>query len=166
MSFHFSRIAIALLALLLTTMSFATECTMNPAPIDAKRIGQNPLIKSIVFDKKNHKLSALLKNGQAFKLKHSGCEHSGAEATMWSEVNYAFEEKEQWKQEIIALAKIAFKKSIADDIAQSLNDQRNFDHITESSFTISTTTSSFFSYSVQIVKTESGSLITITYILG
>lgn len=162
----FSQLAVTLLALLLTTLSYATECTMNPAPIDAKRIAQNPLIKSIVFDKKNHKLSALLKNGQTIKLKHSGCDHSGAEVTMWSEIDYVFEDEEKWKKEIIALAKIAFIKTIADDIAHSLNDQRNFDHIAGASFTINVTTSSFFSYSVQILKTESGSLITIAYTIG
>ena len=139
---------------------------MNPAPIEVRRIAQNPLIKSIVFDRKNHKLSALLKNGQAFKLTHYGCDHSGAEVVMWSESNFDFTETEKWKQEINALVKLAFKKTIADDITQSLNDQRNFDALTKSSFIINVTTSSFFSYSVQVVKTEAGSLIIITYTLG
>ena len=63
--------------------AYATECTMRPTPIDAKRIARNPNVKSYTIAESRLVLNALLKNGNAVRIIHEGCAHSGSKAALW-----------------------------------------------------------------------------------
>lgn len=83
---------------------------MEATRIDMKRISQNLSIKSYVVNAEKLHMTALLKNGRVLKLTHNGCEHSGAEVSMWLDSDRPFSDADGWLKEAIVLAKIAFPR--------------------------------------------------------
>jgi hypothetical protein len=144
----------------------AAECTMNPVPIDVARIAREPAIKSYVVDKKRLALTALLKNGRAFKLVHMGCAHSGAMAALWSDSTLPLSEPKAWFTEIVHFARMAFAPGVASDIGASLKSGKVETTTTEDRIVIDAAPSTFMRYTVTIDSAEEGILMTITYSLG
>jgi hypothetical protein len=147
-------------------LAWSSECTMQPAPIDAKRIAHDRAIKSYVVGDERRSLTALLKNGRVLKLVHSGCDHSGATVSLWLETDLALSNTDAWVKEAGILARIVFTPAIAGDIAASLQSGTFARNATEARVVISASPSSFMSYSVVISRAERGLLLTIAYELG
>lgn len=139
---------------------------MNPAPIDVARIAREPAVKSYVVDKKRLALTALLKNGGAFKLEHSGCAHTGATATLWFDSSLPLSDPKAWFKNIVQFARTAFTPELANDIADSLKSGKVDVTASESRIVIDAAPSEFMTYSVSIEPAEQGILMTISYSLG
>lgn len=146
--------------------AFSSECTMNPAPVDIKRIAHNPLVKSYVVDVGTLSLTALLKNGRALRLIHTGCEHSGAEVSMWLDSERPFSDTDGWIKEASALVKIAFPVDVANDILNNIKSGDFKKETTEARVVISAAPSSFMTYTIVVSRAESGLLLTISFVLG
>jgi hypothetical protein len=157
--------------LLLSAISFShlassAECTMKPARIDVARIVQNSAIKAYVVGDGSLSFSALLKNGSALKLIHSGCDHSGASVSLWLDANAELSDTDFWIKKAGYAARIAFRPEIAADIIKSMQDGSFETRKYETRTVISASPSSFMSYSIVISKTEDGPLLTLSYELG
>lgn len=158
--------------LLLSAISFphlawSAECTMQPARIDVERIAKNNAIKSYVIGDGRLSFTALLKNGSALKLIHSGCDHSGASVSLWSDTDdAALSNTDFWVNKAGSVARIAFMPGVAADIIKSLQDGSFEVREYESRTVISASPSSFISYSIVISEAEHGQLLTISYELG
>ena len=162
-----SHLFLILLAVLsISRVGWSAECTMRAAPIDLKRIAHDKSIKSYVVDVRGQSITALLKNGRALKLTHSGCDHSGATAALWLDSDLALSDTTDWIKEANALVRIAFAREIAADISDSLLGGQFEKSGTEARVVLRVSPSSFMSYSVVISAAERGVLLTITYELG
>lgn len=160
------RRALLFLGVAVWQVAWPSECAMRPSPIDVKRIARHAAVQSHVVDANRLSLTALLRNGRALKLVHSGCDLAGAQATLWLENGCPFSETKAWLEEASALAHIAFVPSIANDIVTSLR-QGNFVHnATETRVVISASRNSFMSYSVVISGAEHGVLLSVAYELA
>lgn len=142
------------------------ECTMTPPRMDINRIAHNPAIKSYAVDRNKLSLTALLKNGHAIRLVHSGCEHSGAEASLWLDSDRPFSDHDGWSNEAITLIRIAFSSDIANAILKSIKSGVFDKKISESRIVFSAAPSSFMSYAIVISRAEQGVLLTVSYVLG
>jgi hypothetical protein len=154
-----------LLILVSTHVAWASDCTMKPAPIDAKRISHHASVKTYVENRREHKLTALLKNGQVLRLVHMGCEHSGASASTWLS-DQDLSTSDQRKKQAIFLSRLAFNNEIATDIVTNIQSQALNDKTSGGRSVISSSTSDFMSYTLVIEKVESGWMMTITYVIG
>lgn len=147
-------------------LAWSAECTMQPAPIDVKRIAHDGSIKRYVVAAESNSLTALLKNGRALKLRHSGCDRSGAIVSLWLDTELALSNTDAWIKEADTLASIAFTPEIAADIAGSLQSGKFERNGTDARVVLSASPSSFMSYSIVISRAEHGLLLTIAYALG
>lgn len=139
---------------------------MKPSPINITRIARNPLVKSYVANPGKFSLVALLKNGRAFKLVHSGCDHSGAEVTLWLDTERPLSDVEGWVGEVNSLAGITFSKDIANDISNSIKAENYLKETTEARLVMRSSPTSFMSYSIVISKVEHGYFLMISFELG
>ncbi len=154
-----------IIPVLFTHIAWAEDCTMRPAPINAKRFARNPIVKSYAVNMVEQSVTALLKNGQVLRLVHSGCEHSGATASLWIP-SKELPMKEVWVQQAIALSRLAFEKDSAADIERGLQAGK-FDIQSDGARNvINLNSSTFMSTSIVVVGLEQGWMITISYVLG
>lgn len=160
------RFVCLIATLTFSQVALSAACTMNPTPIDVKRIARNAAIKSYVVDEHALELTALLKNGRALRLVHMGCEHSGAWASLWFDTKLPFANKDAWKKEFINFSRIAFSPDVASDIIENLNSGNYKSKTSESRIEISESLTEFMNYTIVLSTTEQGVLLTITYSLG
>jgi hypothetical protein len=161
-----SRLLLLFIFFVTSNTAFSSDCLMKATRIDVKRISQNLNIKSYVVDAENLNMTALLKNGRVLKLNHNGCEHSGAEVSMWLDSDRPFSDADGWIKEAIVLAKIAFPASIVKDISMSIEKSTFQMKMTESRVVIEAAPTSFMTYSIVVSRVESGLMLTIVFVLG
>lgn len=161
-----TKISLSIVFFSFSEIAFSSECAMKPSPIDIARIARNPLVKSYVANPKKFSLAALLKNGRALKLVHSGCDHSGAEVILWLDTERPLSDVEGWVDEANSLAGIAFSKDIANDISNSIKAESYLKETTEVRLVMRSSPTSFMSYSIVISKVEHGYFLMISFELG
>ena len=160
------RHILALSVIAVSAQAAAADCTINPLPIDVKRIANNPSIKSYVVDKKKLALTALLKDGRVFKLSASGCDHSGGMVTLWLGSGAALSDTAPWVKEAVALIKMALPADTATDIAKSLQagtfeTEKSADRLVFSGHPLD-----YLSYTVEVSGDAEALMLTVSYVIG
>lgn len=147
--------------------AYATECTMRPTPIDAKRIARNPNVKSYTIAESRLVLNALLKNGNAVRIIHEGCAHSGSKAAVWLDSSTSLTDIREWLDEVIKLARIAFEPNVVREIEALIkNGNYSKDEVSEERLSISATPAEYIYYSMVVSRAEQGYVLLISYIEG
>lgn len=160
------RHILALSVILFSAPAPAADCTMNPLPIEVKRIANNPSVKSYVADKKKLTLTALLKNGRVFRLSASGCDRSGGKVTLWLRSGAALLDTAAWVKESIALVKMALPSDTATDIVKSLQNGTFQTEKSAGRFVLSGHPSDYLSYTVEVSENADTSILTVFYVIG
>ena len=160
------RHILALSGIMFSAGAVAADCTMNPLPIDVKRIANNPLVKSYVVDKKKLALTALLKDGRFFKLSASGCDHSGGMVTLWLGSGAELSDTARWVKEAVALINMTLPADTATDIAKSLQagtfeTEHGADRTVLSGHPLD-----YFSYTVEVSGGAGELMLTVSYVIG
>jgi hypothetical protein len=146
---------------------FAADCTIRPAPIDEKRIARNPQVKAHVIAESRLMLSALLKDGNAVRIIHEGCTHSGAEAAMWLNSSTSLTDVQKWLDEAIKLARIAFDPRIAHEVERLIvSGKYSRDETGEKRLRLSAAPAGYIQYSIVVSRAEQGYVLVISYVEG
>ena len=147
--------------------AYATECTMRPTPIDAKRIARIPNVKSYIIAESRLVMNALLRDGNAVRIIHQGCMHSGAKAAVWLDSSTSLTEIRKWLDEAIKLAKIAFEPNVVREIEALIkNGNYSTDEVSEVRLRISAAPAEYIYYSVVVSRAEQGYVLLISYVEG
>lgn len=162
------RILIVLFAGFFSQLVWAVDpnCTMQPAPIDVDRIAHRPEVKSYIVAANKLAVTALLKNGRAFRLVHTGCAHSGAEVALWFNTDVPASDVNAWIKEALALTRIAFSPGISKDIERSLKSGNYRVEKTDTRLVITASPTEFFSYDIVFTPIEHGVMLSVTYSFG
>jgi hypothetical protein len=160
------RIYSLLLPLLVHSVVHAEECQMKPPPLDTIRFAQSSQVKSFVLDRSKLAMTVLLKNGQTLRLVHAGCMHSGAEATLWLEVDIDNDDTDAWLKEAKCLAQLAFPASIASAIASSISRKEYERSGDRSRILYSGSVSTYMTYSIVVANAEHRRFLSISYVIG
>ena len=140
---------------------------MRRAPIDANRIARNPHVKAYTIAESRFVLNALLKDGNAIKIIHEGCAHSGAEAAMWLDSSVPLTDVLKWLSVAVKLAKIAFEPGMAREMEGFVkNGKDSKDEVGEKRLRISAAPAEYIQYSIVVSRAELGYVLVISYIEG
>ncbi len=161
-----TKIILIILLAMVSQEIYAEQCPMKPAMLDYGRVAKSSQVKSIVVDKSRLTLTALLKNGHSLRLVHSGCNHSGATATLWLDSDVSMDDRDSWLKEAVRMVDLAFAPSVARDIVKSINAGKFSTQLDRTRTVFSGSVSSFMTYSIVVSSAESGMLLTVSYVLG
>lgn len=147
--------------------AFATECTMRPTPINEKRIARSPHIKAYAIAESRLVVNALLKDGNAVRIIHEGCTHSGAKAAIWLDSSTSLTDIRKWLDEVIKLSKIAFEPNVVREIEELIkNGNYSKDEVSEVRLRISAAPAEYIYYNIVVSRAEQGYVLLISYVEG
>lgn len=139
------------------------DCVYDPNSITESLLRDNSLIYSYLWNDKEKKGSAILKNGFVLKINKWACTHYGASVEMLTDISFE-EFNKNWRHYILILFKISGDVTPYNAVDEYLKEAKNPMFTENGTFSINITSDGLYPMiNVELTETEDGYLFYGTY---